>query len=341
MKYFLLYFSFFLLFSCKEEKAFSILDKFPEPIIMKGKPYEKEIIAYNPSQIELIDSSLFLFGTMGWAAVIIHSDDASETGFFGAKGSGPDEFQFPFFLSQNTQDSTFYVEDMNQKSQKKVKWNKSGQRMNFKIIENKTYGDSPYTYSRGCKLANGYYIGRIWDNSDKLFVLEDKDLKLITTFGDLPVKEEVKNLKPFDGRFAIFGNRMVYATMYTGYIVCYEMDSDGNMNKVWEHHLTPHKYQKNNGDIKWDEKNLRGCHEIKMTSKYLYCLYSGEPHEKEDGYRPRTILIFTHDGTPVKRIKINKESGRFAVSPDDKTLYVVYTEPDVGIMRFDISDLLP
>lgn len=27
---------------------------------------------------------------------------------------------------------------------------------------------------------------------------------------------------------------MVYAMMYTGYMVCYEMDSNGNMNKVWE-----------------------------------------------------------------------------------------------------------
>ena len=56
--------------------------------------------------------------------------------------------------------------------------------------------------------------------------------------------------------------------------------------------------------------------------------------------KPRNLLVFDHKGNLIKNFRSKRSLGKFTVSEDEKTIYAVTEEPEVAIIRFDISNLL-
>ena len=85
-----------------------------------------------------------------------------------------------------------------------------------------------------------------------------------------------------------------------------------------------------------------GFPEVKMTKNYIFCSYFGErlTREKLKTLKPRNLLIFDHQGNLLKNLRSKRSLGKFTVSEDEKTIYAATEEPEVAIIRFDISNIL-
>lgn len=56
--------------------------------------------------------------------------------------------------------------------------------------------------------------------------------------------------------------------------------------------------------------------------------------------KPRNMLVFDHQGNLLKNLRSERSLARFTVSEDEKTIYAATEEPEVAIIRFDISNIL-
>ena len=52
------------------------------------------------------------------------------------------------------------------------------------------------------------------------------------------------------------------------------------------------------------------------------------------------MLVFDHQGNLLKNLRSERSLARFTVSEDEKTIYAATQEPEVAIIRFDISNIL-
>lgn len=58
-----------------------------------------------------------------------------------------------------------------------------------------------------------------------------------------------------------------------------------------------------------------------VTDQFIYLLYSGRQHEAEMPNDNKTIYVYTWEGKPVKRLKLDRPVMSFTVSDDDTVLY--------------------
>lgn len=72
-----------------------------------------------------------------------------------------------------------------------------------------------------------------------------------------------------------------------------------------------------------------GFMDIKMTSKRVYALYSGQ--EKTAGTGAKSVLVFSHEGKLLHHYSLEVETARIAVSADDSILCASVSDPEVGI----------
>lgn len=84
-----------------------------------------------------------------------------------------------------------------------------------------------------------------------------------------------------------------------------------------------------------------GFPDVKITKNYIFCSYFGErlTREKLKTLKVRNILVFDHKGNLLKNLRLERSVGIIAISEDEKTLYAVTEEPEIAIIRFDISNL--
>lgn len=344
--YIIIFFS--LLISCSriEKQTYNV--SFPEEIVLdKSKEiYSKEVMSFSPSQLELKDSLLFLWKAGGCAALIFNEKNMEEVAKFGMMGIGPEFFQSPHYVKDMEQDDCFYVEDVTMGSLRRFRIYKQKDSLHFEKIDQKSlYQDVAIQLvcSNGCWVNNQFYaVGKWWPKNDEettIFELLDKNMKSVASFMDLPVSETSDDFRMFKGYQASIGNLLYFVCSSTGYIVCYEINSPQDIKKRWEHWLNKPKYSLRDKHVRWDNENLLGCYDIKVTSKYVYCLYSGkkETDNGDNDELPETVLIFDLDGTPIKKIHLKGRFVRLAVSDDDKYLYLISTLPDVGVAKYQIN----
>lgn len=337
---------FCLLTSCSGTKKPIYGVSFPEEVVLdKSKEiYSKEVISLLPSQLELKDSLLFLCRTGECAALLFNEKDMKEVAKFGMQGIGPEFFQSPHFVEDMEQNDCFYVEDITMESLRKFRmYNQDDSLFIEKVDQKPLYSTKKIISSGGSWVNNQYYAAYKWEPENKettFFSLRSKNMEYLTSFMDLPVPEKSSDFSMFSGYQTSLGNLFYFVCSQTGYIVCYEINSPQDIKKKWEYWFNKPIYSLRKGTVRWDAENLRGCYDIKATSKYIYCLYSGKKETTDTGgydELPETILIFEPDGTPVKKIHLNKRYVRFAVSDDDKYMYLLYSSPDVGVAKYQIN----
>lgn len=343
--YILLFFYFFI--SCSEKKVSTYGVLFPEEIFLdKSKEiYSQEVMTFSPGQLILKDSFLFLWRAAGCAALIFNEKNLEEVAKFGMKGIGPEFFQSPHYVKDMEDDECFYVEDVTIGSLRKFRMYKDDDSLFFEKVDQQSLiqdVSNKFVWSRGCWVNNQFYAAYKWWPEEKettFFTLFDKEMKPVTSFMDLPVAQTSDDFRMFKGYQASIENLLYFVCSQTGYIVCYEINSPQDIIKKWEYWFNKPIYSIRNKHIRWDEENLLGCYDIKVTSKYVYCLYSGKK-ATDNGYNdelPNTILIFELNGKPVKKIQLKGRYVRFAISDDDKYLYLLYASPDIGISKYQIN----
>jgi len=326
---------------CTETEPGRSLVLLPDPVPISGKVYDQDIIAQIPSQIELVDNNLFLFRTMRLVAKGIDKTTGEATVDLPFIGDAPEEFITPYFAGSSPEDSTFYIADATYRVMRKYEWKINEGMFTFDLLSEKKRDNQNIPYYVVNRMENGCFIALAnAENLQNPLVLLDADLNEISLFGEMFEDAETLNPNLYHGALASYKNQLVYAMIDFGYLVSYSVSDDMEITKEWEHFFSPFFFTYKHGKAKIDmDRNLRGFYDVKMTEKYIYCLYSGELFDWNSprDILPNKVLVFKHDGTLVKNFLIDKEAVRIAVD-DDSTLYVSSISPDSGIAFYNIND---
>ncbi|RHJ94026.1 BF3164 family lipoprotein [Parabacteroides bouchesdurhonensis] len=326
-----------LLCGCEEYRSFPIFVLSSNIERICGDFYYDDLMVSPPSQLELKDSCLFLFRTLGVTAKVIKEIDGSDFGMFGNIGQGPDEFISPFYIGGN--DSTMYIYDLTLRCVREYNLRNISDSLLFTKVEEKKLPSSDIVYHSAKRLDNGYSVAQILNGTSNLFLVLDEDLKIVSQFGENPFSNKISDMYPFWGYLCSHGNQFVFAAMRYGYIVSYKIRKDGSPVLLWEHYLSQPYYSIHKNILRWNADNLMGFYNVKMNSKYIFALYSGVEDTNSLEQIPNNLLVFDFDGNLVKNFKIDKNCGRLAVS-EDNIVYAFYTDPDVGIVKYNLQDYL-
>ena len=122
-------------------------------------------------------------------------------------------------------------------------------------------------------------------------------------------------------------------------IACYEQQADGTCKILWDACAEQPIYKKDQLDLTLLKL---GFADVKMTKNYIFCSYFGQKYDRDNrkNIKPRNMLVFDHQGNLLKNLRSERSLARFTVSEDEKTIYAATEEPEVAIIRFDISNIL-
>lgn len=336
----ILWLSFILFFlSCnkQEELSFFVL---PEETPITGIDYSNEIMMKHPWSIDIIDDTLLLFAVNEEHIIrVVDANTGMEIKQTGKFGNGPGEFVGPVYWGTN-KDKEVYLFDEPQKKLRKYSWDDIINASELPKTEGIPLKNTELLIIAGKVLNKNFLVGVAVVGMSKPIVALDKNLEVIENMGSVPDEEhQNKALSTCVGTIGTFGNKFVYVMASLGYIACYEQQKKGTSKLLWEHYAEKPKYK----GLQLDLKQLKwGFADVKMTKNYIFCSYYGQRYERKNRktFKPRNILVFDHQGKLLKNLRTDRSAARITVSEDEKTLYAITEEPEVAIIRFDISDLI-
>ncbi len=335
MKFIILIFI-LLISSCKQDFDLLIL---PEETPIEGVDYANELYMKHPLGVDIIkDKLLILMHKNENVMYIVDANNGAVTNRIGTMGDGPGDFLQPRYFGHDS--TSIYMYDVRQKKIRSYDWNAIVDGSDIPKIEGVDQKNKEVMILYGKLLNNDYFVGNSIIGMSKPIVVVDKEMNIIESLGEVP-DEEHQNmaLTTYDGAIVAYGNKFVFAMSSLGYIACYEQQKSGKSKLLWDHYLEKPLYK---GD-QLDQKQLKlAFPDVKMTKNYIFCSYFGErlTREKWKTLKPRNILVFDHQGNLLKNLRSKRSLGKFTVSEDEKTIYAATEEPEVAIIRFDISNLL-
>lgn len=352
MKYIISFFAILLLTSCnvksKIDRSITRLS-LPDAIKIECIAYDEEEVIGFSSQLELIEDQLFLFSSAGYIAQILSTEHGMQTGCFGQKGQGPSEHISPSFSGYNSTNKEMHIWDVSLNSMSCYSAEVENDSILFTPVSRiRKDEENLSAYFTVHYMADGKYVGVVAEGPDisSYFSILDKDLKEAGRFGNVPFLEtpEGLNLRGLRGGMVSSQTQFVFAAMYYGYIVSYEINEKNEVNKNWEYYLSEPHYRIERGEVKWEDNNKRGFYDIKKNSKYIFALYSGgemsQMFETENA-SPKHLLVFDFDGNIIKQFELDRKTGRIAVTEDNMVFASsVSAEDDPVIVRYDLSKYL-
>lgn len=326
-----------LLASCSNQESRLLV--LPDETPITGQDYPNDIYINYPICLEYYKDKLLIFLHKNENIIkIIDAKDGKEIKDTGKKGNGPGELTNPdYFGICNNQ---IYIYDSGRRKIMKYDWDDINYAKDLPIIEGDSIPNKDIGIFSGNIMQNNNLITSIYYGMNEPIAVWDKDLKVINNIRITP-EENYKSQShlSYGGHISSSGNKFAFVMEALGYIACYELQEDGKEHLLWDHFLEKPIYK---GD-QLDRKHLKlGFPEIKMTQNYIFCSYFGErlTREKLKTLKPRNLLVFDHNGNLLKNLRSARSLGKFCVSDDEKTIYAATEEPEVAIIRFDISDIL-
>lgn len=327
---------FLLLSSCKQESNLLLL---PKETPITGIDYTNELYMSYPLGIDVIkDKLLILMHKSENVLYIMNANNGLVVNKIGVIGGGPGEFVQPRYLGYDY--SNIYLYDLRQKKVRSYEWNAIDKGEDLPKIEGIHQKDKDITILDGQILNGDYFVGNSIVGLPKPIVVLDKEMNVVNNVGEVPDREHRNRaLTTYGGVIDSYENKFVFAMSSLGYIAYYEQQPDGECILLWEHYLEEPIYRGNQLDL----KQLKlAFPDVKMTKNYVFCSYFGErlTRDKLKTLKPRNLLVFDHQGNLLKNLRSERSLGKFTVSEDEKTVYAATEEPEVAIIRFDISNIL-
>lgn len=292
----------------------------------------------NPLNLAVVEDHLLLFQHAGEDAVLmIDCESGKPAGCWGKRGGGPWEYTYPIYWGCDAVAHDQYLYDLNQRVLRSYTWDTSGDSLSFRPEKEQEMQGEAFVRS-GTVLSDRHAVASAIFFSNQPCLLLDGDLRPVTSFGNLPGQDDsFTDMNTCSGVLSSYGDAFVFGLENLGYLSFYTR-SGSNVRKAWEVFLEEPLYK----DGGLDTKRLKqGFVNVKMTEHYIFCSYCGRVRELGDtGFVSRHLLVFDHQGTLVRHLKLDREIGHIAVSADESTVYAVAFEPDICIVRYFVGDLL-
>ena len=156
---------------------------------------------------------------------------------------------------------------------------------------------------------------------------------------------EVRATPFFGGFMEVSKNSFFFASHNFGYMTRFDIDSQGNVTRIWERWFTKPKCHFENNNLKFSLENEDGFYRLVAGEKYIYATFSGIPmkemYKQRNDYAcvPKTIVVFDWDGNVKGKFNLNNPIGTLCLDNKEEYLYVKHDEPDVSLWRYKISDI--
>lgn len=318
----------FVLTSCRNSSCKLLPEVEIDPVLVNDS-----LVMLPPLQIEDLKSHI-VFVTPGMEQSLLFLNKTTQkTHPWGRMGSGPDDFTSAVVAGYK--DGKLKLYDSNLQKCIEYQLQTADSIQLHRLHEYKYQSDSINLLNLHM-MDSGDMIGFVGFGCKDMFVILDKELQLIKTFGTVPVEglPEKNNLQMY-GWFASYKNKLFFASQLTGYLVCFSINANGEVVKKWERMLTEPLYDLQRQ--KWEKKNQDGFYDIAVNDKYVFTAFSGKNVENDKKVVPQNILVFTHDGELVKNIKMRDATvGKIAVSDDESRIYMMGSGV---LMYYDFIDL--
>lgn len=308
-----------LLVSCTNHPSQDLYRlELPEAIEVTPNLVSDDILTQAPVQI-LVDSAYLVFMKPAMDQTILFINKQTlETYNWGQMGSGPDDFVSPFCIRQDERNWRIWDVNLRKMVEYKLSFNENTPQLLPQKRFNMTSEATHHIWITNLHtMHHGWSIGLVGTGNDgeNMFVLLDEEMNVVKTFGTFPVEGlPTGSYMNIYGTFASIGNKLYFASLPTGYIVCYHIGKDGEPKKEWESLFTKPLFSTGGGN--WTRDNRDGFFDIKVTNEYLFLAFSG--NAIKDGFHlPENLFVLKHDGQWVKNIKLKDVPfGRFAVDGD-------------------------
>lgn len=313
------------LFSCTPSHQSINLDDETEIV---PELFSDELVMPPPTQMRDLNSHI-VFMTPNMGSCLLFLDKKTKEIFtWGRVGNGPDDFFQVSCVGQDGNKMKLYDTNLRKYAEYEVL---SRDSIDLNRIESRQINSGNISLLNIHAMDNGAMVGFAGFGCDKMFVLLDKDFKVVKSFGEPPVEGfPEENFLQLYGTFASYQNKLFFASQPTGYIVCFDIDSQGSIVKNWDLFLTAPLYNSDSG--KWEKENKWGFFDMQANEEYVFAAYSGKTVLDQERV-PQNILVFTHEGKLIKNIRYKNEYiGRFTISKDR----YIYT---IGNDRLMVSNL--
>ncbi len=314
--------------------------KLPNETFIECIEYPNELITTYPISIDIIKNKLFLFLYKGENLItVIDANNGKVIKKTGEFGNGPGEFLQPAYWGINDE-KDIYLYDLRQKKLRIYSYEDIINAPSLPKTDGISLKNTDAEILSGKILKNNNFICSVVFGIKNPIIKLDKELNITEGMGDIPDKDHLStSLNSYGGSISTDNNKFVFTMASLGYIAFYEESNEKAHKKVWDHYIEAPIYNGN----QLNRKELKlGFSDVKMTKNYIFCSYFGEKLSRKNlkTLKARNILVFDHEGNILKNLRANRSVAKITVSEDEKTLYAVTDEPEIAIIRFDITNLL-
>lgn len=258
-------------------------------------------------------------------------------GVFGNNGRGPGEMSMPATLTKDDNDN-LYIFDIQQ--QKVVQYDIDS------LLNKKKFQNEFKLKNLNGALAAIILKSKVYSlnsrKSDYRIYVSDMKGKDIEGLGALPnnFKNFPKNTfaEGHPAKIQYSNNILALCYLTTPLIQIFNME-----NKQWTTIGGPEEFlsifETNNKAgmaLAYTDKSRSGYLDIKISKKYIYALYSGKHIFGTTDFNSKTIYVFELNGTPIKKINLDKGLISFDVY-NDKYIYGINLGMKIRLLKFKIK----
>ena len=188
-------------------------------------------------------------------------------------------------------------------------------------------------------INNNKFIAAGIVKQNRFALLNDKG-EVIKTFGQYPQGYDIQNTDSENGFIyqgkLIFNkekNILVSACGMGEIISFYKITDEKEPVLIKEYAFKHPIYQKTgegNQPVAFKFDNIMGFIDVKMSTKYCVCLYSGEKRTDPYGYGGNKILLFDWDGNPIKMYSLKNTYTNMAIDQIGNRIILLGTDSNTG-----------
>ena len=348
-------YAFVLLFqSCKEQKGCQNLYEMEAVELDSSEPMFEDVLIGPFYRMEVVDNKVMLTyyisqGPSSESFQLLDEKTQKEIGHYGEGGYGPDNFLNPEAAGFSENKDTLYVVETVNNYLHKLVMNANTAMYSDDYFSKITFKDWIRLH-KVIRLKNGYYLSLVGAGGKNLFVLLNQNGEIVKSFGEPPIpgtEGETPDYFSFNGEIAIHDKGFYFAIQNWAYIVKYDIDENLEPTLVWEKFYDEPIYGVDNSVVKVRRTTHMAFCGLAITDDYIFTSYSGVEFSeslKEDydgnSMLPLYIVVMKHDGSVIGKIKVKERIADLAISTDKQYLYCKIYEPEVGIIRIPVKEII-
>ncbi|GEM_PF-1225357 len=254
---------------------------------------------------------------------------------FGRIGKGPDEFQFPSFLTDISYNSNLF----GVYNGKRFMFNElsiDSIVSNSRRLTVKSYQNLSNFYSKIIKTDKEHFFGSGFFDKGR-YALSDTAGNILTVKGDYPFEHQFSLSKrdlgmAFQCKLKKHPNKqlVVSATANSANLEIIKVGTHG-FEVIKKINSRPTIFEnngsKNRIDVDVLQENRYGYQNVSITKDYIYALYSGKKMDKSYHYTD-IVLVFDWEGNPVIRYNLDQEVRYISAKANNEALFAISKNED-------------